>query len=376
MTWPREAADCANVVLEDGTKFGGPASQRNCFQLFLRLSQSIVNNVMALNPRLRWDGGLRVGLYAFWCADKQTTPMMEVFTPLTGSQATFAKAMALAMTRKPNGGTCPGKSLQYVSGQMEKTNPRPYPWSAVVLMTDGVFYDGDAAPRTFQSMRTNLCAFTYALAVAYTRSGTGDHPGSQGFTPAQLQTQRNQLNAAAGVDSKGKSRAYIITSTSPSENAYQQLYILAAQVSKSILDEINLGRGGPAKACTQRVGLCSYGDSALCTDPYHSRFCKWVVSSGASPQKSCQYASTCTTAYLGKNAAKECAKDKFCRVAGGMCNTNVAALPPPIVDSTAACATFKAQATCEGYKPASSKGFRSCFWGFKPNSMVPSCLSY
>ena len=72
MGWPNEAADCAKVILLDGSTFASHG--KNCYQLFLKVSQAIITHLQQLNPGLTWDSGsLRVGLYAFWCKDDQKT---------------------------------------------------------------------------------------------------------------------------------------------------------------------------------------------------------------------------------------------------------------------------------------------------------------
>ena len=327
------------------------------------------------NPQLRWGTGLRAGLYAFWCSNEQTQAEMEIFTPLTASRDAFAVALARAMSRTPDGGTCPGRTLENVYSTLAMTNPRPYPWSIVVTFTDGVFYDMPRPQRAYEALRGELCAFTYAMAVAYAQVGSGDHPGSTGFTPKQLQLQRQQLTIATGVDLDGKSRLYLVTYAGQTNfNPYQALYDMATSATRQIAHEVAEAMGGAApKECVQRPTWCGFGDASTCTNAFNSRFCKFTTATARTPKRACAPVGVCGM-YNGAAATmsvvrEECNADRFCRMSGNACVTNAAALPPdPPPDMSAACAnaTPIGPGACNGVVVPSSGGgaaaARACYW--------------
>jgi len=138
MNWWK--SDCDNVVLDGKFPINLPP-QASCFALWLAFANATVLQLQRLNPYLQWNGALRVGLYGFWCANLQTTPQYRAYTQLTDNYTEFLAAYNDAFFDIADGGTCPGAALQQVYTTIAMSNPRPYAWSALVTLTDGVFYD-------------------------------------------------------------------------------------------------------------------------------------------------------------------------------------------------------------------------------------------
>ena len=76
-------------------------------------------------------------------------------------------------------------------------------------------------------MRNNFCASTFAVGIAVGKIGPGDKPGSTGFTPAQLVTQKLQLLEVAGQEQN----IYILIRTEPVQNPWQQLFALTEAIA-------------------------------------------------------------------------------------------------------------------------------------------------
>jgi hypothetical protein len=73
--------------------------------------------------------------------------------------------------------------------KIEETDQCFYPLQTVILMTDGIFYDGNAVPKATEGLRA-YNALTFAVGVAI-------HNGDEtfGMTPQEIKTQRKQLSA-------------------------------------------------------------------------------------------------------------------------------------------------------------------------------------
>jgi len=83
-------------------------------------------------------------------------------------------------------------------------------------------------------MRNNFCASTFAVGIAIGKVGPGDKPGSTGFTPAELVTQKVQLLEIAGSDQN----IYILIRTEPVQNPWQQLFLLVGAIARMLFSPI------------------------------------------------------------------------------------------------------------------------------------------
>jgi len=133
--------NCATVLKAGG---GGYLKVRSCFDLWLYFLQQLVAQLQIDNPLLQFNengGGLRVAMYAFWCAGHQTVPQTQVLEQLSGFESDFLNGLALGHTLIADGGTCPGQAMQMVVNMMEITLPRSLPWIANIFLSDGLVYD-------------------------------------------------------------------------------------------------------------------------------------------------------------------------------------------------------------------------------------------
>jgi hypothetical protein len=375
MNWWKK--DCSQVIRLGGYQLLGIT---NCFQLWLYMVEDMIQLILKDNPAIGWGKGLRVGLYAFWCSNHQTVPQMQIFTPLTASLIEFNDAIKLARTVKPDGGTCPGQALEYAHSTIEKTNPRPYPYSALITLTDGLFYDMPRPAKVYDSLRNNLCVNTYAVGVSYNNPGTGDHPGTQGFTQAERDIQAGQMKLASGLTYDGQSRAYIITTSVVLPNPWQRVYNLTAVLAAEIVRELKhyaTSGANYSSSCTSLHPWCGYGDSTLCNDPWRQRFCKWR---GNQPGRWCTRVSDCFV-YVGKGKSSgDCGNDQFCKWQGAECVPDPPFIPPPIKDETALCSAHAiSQTSCNSVMdlgPAPTKArWPACYW-VDIKGQPKQCISY
>jgi len=252
-------------------------------------------------------------------------------------------------------------------------------------MTDGVFYDMPRPQIVFDAMREQLDVFSYAVAVAYAALGngspgvTGDKPGSTGFTPAQLEKQREQLEVISGFTANGTSRAYIVTTSKVQPNPWQQVFDLTSNLSFSLLQEVELAKIGHSDpGALGRASYCGYVVPQLCSQPFNARYCKYT---GTGPYYGCAPLSTCTmydTAVPGVSLSKQkarCAADRFCKLEGNACFENALKLPMPVTNHTALCDTLtSSSAACTA--PKDARGFPVCYWFNVTGDPTPPCKSY
>jgi len=243
---------------------------------------------------------------------------------------------------------------------IQQTYPRPHPSTAVITLTDGVIYDMPVPQLVFNALRTEFCVFTYALAVAFSLLGTGDHPGSLGFLPSQLQIQTNQILFASEDDIYGASRAHLLTSSTTLPNPWQVVYNMTMQLSIEAQAALS---GQSNMPCTGRVTYCNFIDKDLCTSSFSRRFCKWTVYQTV---PWCTEVQTCAI-----YSQKACSRDKYCSWVANICQTNNAALPPPVVNHTIACSQYKTPGPCNSI--LHDHGYPSCYWLNVEGS--PSCKS-
>jgi hypothetical protein len=228
-------------------------------------------------------------------------------------------------------------------------------------LSDYVIYDMPAPQLLYTQLRTTLCAFTYALAVAYSLPGTGDHPGSLGFLPAQIRTQTAQLTYASENDAFGKSRAYVITAQNVLANPWDIVFNMTMQLTA----EAQQALLSPDLACTtSRTPWCHFSNYETCTSPFSTRYCKWAVG------QITPYCLPINQCY--QYSAKACPIDRFCKLQGVMCVENASKLPSAPTNQSVACGAIKAMAQCN--TALMVNGFSSCYWFQVSGSSV--CKSF
>ncbi|KAH9260352.1 hypothetical protein BASA81_001522 [Batrachochytrium salamandrivorans] len=92
--------------------------------------------------------GLRISLVGFACANNQRTPRTFPFTyqfnnnqPMLTNLTQLDEMLAQMRFLVPSGGTCPGLGIEEVVRYVEDNAEADFPLQAVILLSDGVFYD-------------------------------------------------------------------------------------------------------------------------------------------------------------------------------------------------------------------------------------------
>lgn len=179
-------------------------NDRVCWQLFLYFARRMVKRSTELiydgvNP-IGWQAGqdnpekgLRVWIYGFACANQQKVPLTFRIGEKINNPADFEAAMAEASAMIPDGGTCPGATIERAVGQiMANYDNRLY--KAAIMLTDGVFYD-QPRPQVASTGLFYFGALTYSLGIAIPLKGN-----NQGLTPSEIKDQAVQLLAFAEND--------------------------------------------------------------------------------------------------------------------------------------------------------------------------------
>jgi hypothetical protein len=321
---------CTGVIRDGGIVLPTAA---NCWELWILFVDRLIVQLFSQNPLLHWTDSrgvsLRVGMYAFWCTNSQTVPQMAEMLFLTGDQAQYQLGVNRGLAMVPDGGTCPGLTLEQVLMVLGETGPRAYPFASVVTFTDGVFYDMPRPSLASQALRA-ACANTFAVAVAENKTGPGDKPGTTGFTPQELATQRAQLLALAGQDS----HIFTLIQSEPVPNPWQALFDLLNTMAADIL-----AASAETNACTAAIS-CDFQEKSMCTSPYVSHFCKWTTLGTCTDVANCN---------LWKGNSAACNNDRYC-LAGtkGACTVKTQLLPSSRVPIPAAQCVGKAQSACSG----------------------------
>ncbi|KAH9257760.1 hypothetical protein BASA81_004226 [Batrachochytrium salamandrivorans] len=189
-------------------------TQSMCWELFLRyvLTQSdAVAKIMAgtlQNRTLGWNSdfkgvsypmkGLRVNVIGFACENNQRTPKVYSFSdsimggPITNREDLVLLLEELRTSVMPAGGTCPGLAIEYLVKTVEAQSAAQYPLQTVVLLTDGVFYDGSAPEKATEGLEAyKVLRFAVGIAIA-----SSEH--AYGLSVADIKTQQTQLSKFVG----------------------------------------------------------------------------------------------------------------------------------------------------------------------------------
>lgn len=125
-------------------------------------------NASAVPPKK----GLRISLVGFSCANNQRTPRTFPFTyqfnnnqPMLTNLTQLDQVLAQMRLLRPSGGTCPGLGIEEVVRYVEDNPVAEFPLQAVILLTDGVFYDRPSPARAVAGLAAYK-AMRFSVGVA------------------------------------------------------------------------------------------------------------------------------------------------------------------------------------------------------------------
>ena len=139
-----------------------------CWQLFMDFAEDVINDVANLTEGFRENEdveGLRTSLTFFDC--NKGKPRWKEALPLTGNKSAISNVIQESKSIIPEGGTCPGEALNNIAENVEKNSIDNSGLSiptAVIVLTDGLFEDGDAAKNAGDKIRASG-AEVFALQV-------------------------------------------------------------------------------------------------------------------------------------------------------------------------------------------------------------------
>ena len=190
----------------EGSNGGPPTSF--CWEMFMRfiLNQAdSVANLTTETGRIGWadefDGvtypskGVRVNIIGFACTNEQKSPKVFPYStmyaggPITSRSKLLLILEQLRTNVTPDGGTCPALSIEYAVKLVEAAPQQSYPLQVAIIITDGVFYDGNAPIIATQGLEAyKVLRFSIGIAVA-------NSTVKFGMTPKEIQIQRQQLSS-------------------------------------------------------------------------------------------------------------------------------------------------------------------------------------
>jgi hypothetical protein len=251
MVWHSQI--CANAP---GADTSVPSSL-TCWSLFLGFVKMLVQQTLALGS-ITWEGnqsnpakGLRVTVYGFSCAEQQTAPVTINIGINMTTQAEFDAAMVNALQFVPTGGTCPGQTVDTVVEDIQ-FDPLSLarPTKAVILITDGIFYDDPRSTIASKGLQ-HFCAQLYALGLP---------GGEHGLSEQETKVQSAQLTSFT----KNASHVY---------NFGLAGYNLLGTIAH---DMVSLIDGSIPEPCWNNLlteyDWCGYTSENLCT---LTSSCKW-----------------------------------------------------------------------------------------------------
>ena len=292
-----------------------------CWKLFLAFVNNIVRKVSALQFRgsetLGWQNdfadkqrGLRVSMYAFACKENQRVPVTFVLGEKMTSLGMFESALANASDLVPMGGTCPGGAIERAAAQAQGVHGivgdqlTDRYMKAAILLTDGLFYDGDRPAKAAQGL-FHFNVMTYAMAIAVPYNGV-----NYGLKPGEILKQRAQLmkfvqNDASRLVNFGLEG--IQTLDAVAESFVKRLpFEVVKNIDKVVKQPFWCGWTSPERCTTQKV-----------QDVPTGLYCKWDL-----PRKTCLVKTWCN--HRNKT---ECNKDLYCNWNLGKCSTRKRYLP-------------------------------------------------
>ena len=307
--------ECTAVIEAGGVQL---PQVTNCWQLWVLFVERLVATLFAQNPALHWTDAtgdsFRLGMYGFWCSNDQTVPQGEEIMVLSGSYDDYQLGIRTALAMLPNGGTCPGMIIETVLSKVQASNPRAFPYASTIVMTDGVFYDGNRPVTASEALR-QACVNTFAVGIAITKPGPGDHPGTTGLTPAEIVSQGQQMLSLAG----NASRVYVLIQSEPVPNPWAQLFDLLEDMSRDILalSAVPLGQ----LACSMTTPECAFGSQVLCTgQPYQAHFCSWNSNKDKCVASSPPSATPVPESQCAGITQTQCAATTGCNYVQGACH--------------------------------------------------------
>lgn len=278
-----QAPFCEDVISTLPRVF--PGAQRDpspapCWELFMRYVLEQADLIAAIdtagpraNRRLGWASdyntpghGLRVQIIGFACTNKQRTPKMfdysDNFTggvPITNRRQLFNLVDELRRTVLPIGGTCPYLAIEQSVKYVERAPQATYPYQAVILVTDGVFYDMPApTPATTGLRDYQVVRFTVGIAVAKRNEPFG-------MTAQEIATQRVQLRQFVQPDMLGNFK-----------DLGEQGWALLSQVAHNISTEVPNFTGAASARPIPRYTWCGWRRIFNCaSDDFRLQHCWW-----------------------------------------------------------------------------------------------------
>lgn len=278
-----------------------------CWRLFNKFVGQITTKLTQIpyqGGQLGWKNassnirrGLRVWIYAFACSDHQKDPLTIIIGEKISSQAEFDAALARSDQMIPDGGTCPGATIEKAAASVQGNDLLTRIYKSAILFTDGVFYD---MPRPKLAVRglAHFGVLTYAMGIAIPTEGE-----SWGLKPAEVKRQNTQLmNFVQG----NKDRLYNFGS--------EGLQLLDA-IAQELADQLPYDAIANLPNISKVPYFCGWTSIARCTDMNPAdtatgQYCFWNYDIGAClPKTWCQYGNK-----------QSCNKDPSCVWNAGKCS--------------------------------------------------------
>jgi len=278
-----------------------------CWRLFLTFVRSLVTKSVQIpyrNTVVGWKDdspevirGLRVWMYAFACSDHQSDPVLVKIGEQIGSAADFETAMTSAYTLIPDGGTCPGATIERTVAMIQGNDLLTRIYKTAILITDGVFYDMPQPRLAAQGLKY-FGALTYSLGISIPSEGE-----DWGLTPAEIKTQRTQLlNFVQGDE------------TRLFNFGAEGLNLLPA-IAQELVDQLPYDALARLPVILEKPYWCGWTSEARCTEtnPANTntgQYCFWNSKSRKCfPKNWCQY-----------TTKMACQKDQYCVWSSGKCS--------------------------------------------------------
>jgi len=169
---------------------------------------------------------------------------------LSNSTSLEALLQFLRSTFSPDGGTCPGMAIEEVVRYIENNPAELFPLQAVVLVTDGVFYDMPFPVKATTGLEAYK-AIRFALGISV---GT--------VSPENRKLQHDQLTAFVGSN---PDRFFDLGDT-----GFSALQDVADQISRDLPRYVTEGKD-PAPRNT----WCGWRRAFACNEKAHKPFCGW-----------------------------------------------------------------------------------------------------
>lgn len=204
------------------------------------------------------SAGLRINIIGFSCSWDQSKGLLFEYSrdffpsgPISSRKQLVELLSHLVQTVRPTEGTCPALAIEKAVQYVEETSYEKTPFQSVILITDGLFYDGDLPARAAQGLTMyKVTKFAVGIALGL-------------VTQKQKQIQVAQLTEFVGFN----------------RNLFKNLgadgWALLPTVAKQISQDIALGMDGGEPALP-RGWWCGYRSPGACASKnYRDGNCKW-----------------------------------------------------------------------------------------------------